>query len=122
MQQLIKKQELDLLKISQQELIEKFKIQLIKDFEMSDVLDYLEPITAFDYESIHKHITKALKNIDAKGFSKYQHLLYRIDISEKQLDTELKTQPSGEHYSILADLIIKRILQKIILKIQHSKK
>ena len=122
MQQLIKKQELDLLKISQEELIEKFKTQLLKDFEMSDALDYLEPITAFDYESIHHHITKALKNIDAKDFSKYQHLLYRIDISEKQLDAELKANSSGERYPILADLIIKRILQKIILKIQYSKK
>lgn len=122
MQQLIKKQELDLLKISQEELIEKFKIQLVKDFEMSDVLDYLEPITVFDYESIHHHITKALKSIDAKDFSKYQHLLYRIDISEKQLHTELKAQTNVERYPILADLIIKRILQKIILKIQYSKK
>ena len=121
MQQLIKKQDLDLLKISQEELIEKFKIQLVKDFEMSDVLNYLAPITVFDYESIHQNITKALKIIDAKDFSKYQHLLYRIDISEKQLNTELKAQPSGERHSILADLIIKRILQKIILKIQYSK-
>ncbi len=122
MQQLIKKQELDLLKISQEELIEKFKIQLVKDFEMSDVLDYLEPITVFDYESICHNVAKALKSIDTRDFSKYQHLLYRIDISEKQLDAELKANSSGERYSILADLIIKRILQKVILKIQYSKK
>ena len=121
MKQLIKKQELDLLKISQEELIEKFKTQLVKDFEMSDVLNHLDPITDFNYESIHHHIAKALKTIDAKYFSRYQHLLYRIDISEKQLNAELKAQPEGEHYSILADLIIKRILQKIILKIQYSK-
>jgi hypothetical protein len=44
MQPLIKQEQLDVLKISQQELIEKFNIQLLKDFEMSDVAAYLEPI------------------------------------------------------------------------------
>ena len=122
MQPLIKQEQLDVLQISQQELIEKFNIQLVKDFEMSDVLDYLEPITAFDYESIHQHITKALKKVDNKDFSKYQHLLYRIDISEKTVELELKSKPDSERYAILADLIIKRILQKVILKIQFSKK
>jgi hypothetical protein len=99
MQPLIKQEQLDVLKISQQELIEKFK-----------------------YEEIHSNIMNALKKIDNKDFSKYQHVLYRIDISEKQLNTELNAQPGGDRYSILADLIIKRILQKIILKIQFSKK
>ena len=122
MYQLIRQQELDNLKISQEELIEKFKTQLVKDFEMCDVLDYLEPITVFDYESIHENVKKALKSIDSKDVSKYQHLLYRIDISEKNMERNLNSKPELDKHSILADLIIKRLLQKVILKIQYSKK
>ena len=122
MQPLINQQQLDILKISQQELIEKFNIQLLKDFEMSDVSAYLEPIVVFEYNEIHSNIMNALKKIDNKDFSKYQHLLYRIDISEKTVELELKSKPESERYAVLADLIIKRILQKVILKIQFSKK
>ena len=122
MQPLINQQQLDVLKISQQELIEKFNIQLLKDFEMSDVSDYLESIVVFEYDEIHSNIMNALKKIDNKDFSKYRHLLYRIDISEKTVELELKLKPDSEHYAVLADLIIKRILQKVILKIQFSKK
>ena len=122
MQPLINQQQLDVLKVSQQELIEKFNIQLLKDFEMSDVSDYLEPIVVFEYDEIHSNIMNALKKIDNKDFSKYRHLLYRIDISEKTVELELKSKPDSERYAVLADLIIKRILQKVILKIQFSKK
>lgn len=122
MQPLINQQQLDVLKVSQQELIEKFNIQLLKDFEMSDVSDYLEPIVVFEYDEIHSNIMSALKKIDNKDFSKYRHLLYRIDISEKTVELELKLKPDSERYAVLADLIIKRILQKVILKIQFSKK
>lgn len=122
MQPLIKQEQLDVLRVSQQELIEKFNIQLLKDFEMSDVSAYLEPIVVFEYDEIHSNIMNALKKIDNKDFSKYQHLLYRIDISEKTVELELKSKPDSERYAVLADLIIKRILQKVILKIQFSKK
>lgn len=122
MQPLINQQQLDVLKVSQQELIEKFNIQLLKDFEMSDVSDYLEPIVVFEYDEIHSNIMNAIKKIDNKDFSKYRHLLYRIDISEKTVELELKLKPDSERYAVLADLIIKRILQKVILKIQFSKK
>lgn len=122
MQPLIKQEQLDVLRVSQQELIEKFNIQLLKDFEMSDVAAYLEPIVVFEYDEIHSNIMNALKKIDNKDFSKYQHLLYRIDISEKTVEHELKSKSDSERYAVLADLIIKRILQKVILKIQFSKK
>ena len=115
MQPLINQQQLDILKISQQELIEKFNIQLLKDFEMSNLSDYLKPIVVFEYDEIHSNIMNALKKIDNKDFSKYRHLLYRIDISEKTVELELKLKPDSEHYAVLADLIIKRILQKVIL-------
>ncbi len=122
MKPLINQQQLDVLKVSQQELIEKFNIQLLKDFEMSDVSAYLEPIVVFEYDEIHSNIMNALKKIDNKDFSKYRHLLYRIDISEKTVELELKSKPDNARYAVLADLIIKRILQKVILKIQFSKK
>ena len=115
MSELITPQELSKIGISQQELIIKFNAQLIKDFETCGAKNYLMPITNFEYEHIHKHIFEALKLILIKIPQQYQQLLYIIDIPENK-NTKL------DEVDAISDLIIKRILQKVILKIIHSKK
>ncbi|MCW3075883.1 MAG: hypothetical protein JWO32_492, partial [Bacteroidetes bacterium] len=50
-----------------------------------------------------------------------QQLLYRIDVSEKQFADALSYKSNVNHNDVLADLIIKRILQKVILKVIYSK-
>ena len=112
---LVTEQELSNIGLSQQELLLKFNAQLIKDFEMCAVQHYLKPIPSFDYKQVHHHIYEALKLILIKVPGQYQQLLYIIDIPENKLS-------NADEVSITSDLIIKRILQKVILKIIHSKK
>ena len=115
MSELITPQELSKIGLSQQELLSKFNAQLVKDFEMCAVQYYLEPIPNFEYKHVHQHIYNALKLILIKAPGQYQQLLYTIDIPERKI-TE------ADEVSITSDLIIKRTLQKVILKIIHSKK
>jgi hypothetical protein len=99
----------------------RFRDQLIKDFEMSNLGDHLSPMEDLSYESIHKNVKDALDKIMKAGGSLYQQLLYRIDISEKQLNKALISNGGRQESDVIAEVIIKRILQKVILKVIYSK-
>ncbi len=119
MKELVTQQELGKIGLTQQELLIKFNTQLIKDFEMCGVQNYLDFLTNFSYAQIHKHIFNALYLILKKQPSKFQQLLYIIDIPEKK-PIKIEILETVE-LTVITNLIIKRILQKVILKITHSK-
>jgi hypothetical protein len=101
------------------DLFEKFKTQVYKDFELAGVLEYLPAIEsnnlsqlkdAFFSSIIKLEISNALKN-----------LLYRIDITELQIKQASQIHPEIPLQQLLAELMIKRILQKVVLKELYSK-
>jgi 3-polyprenyl-4-hydroxybenzoate decarboxylase len=100
-------------------LFEKFKVQVHKDFELAGVADFmpliesnnLAHLKAVFFNSILKlEIGNALKN-----------LLYRIDITELQIKQASQKDPETPLQQLLAELMIKRILQKVVLKEMYSK-
>jgi hypothetical protein len=106
--------------LSKQNLFDAFKRQLAKDCEQSnlpaDFVAALEP----DYKSIHEKIAHELqRNEKRTGFNVMQ-LLYRVDISEAQLNKYLTENKNETHFNVMAELIIKRVLQKVVIK-QHYK-
>ncbi|MCE3227735.1 MAG: hypothetical protein K0S32_2286 [Bacteroidetes bacterium] len=120
MNELIREEELRKTGLSAEELLIKFKEQLLRDFEMSGAIEYLEPLEdSFDH--IQHNLIQALDRVSSSGYSKLQQLLYRIDISEKQLHEAMNENGNKTRHEILATLIIKRVLQKVILKVIYSK-
>jgi hypothetical protein len=122
MNELVNKAELEKAGLSPTELLKKFREQLTKDFEMSNALQYLKTFDSGSYENIHENIRQALDVLNQKAHSGYQQLLYRVDLSEKQVNTAINAEPARSMLDVMADLVIKRILQKVILKAIHSKK
>lgn len=102
--------------ISKPDLFEKFKLQLQKDFETCGVNGEFSILLAPNYDSIHATLVRELSLISKSSNSKINELLYRIDISEQQLKKLSKLKPTEDLNSIMAELIIKRILQKIVYK------
>lgn len=102
--------------LSSKELFDNFKKQLVKDFDQSnfpsDFVEMLEP----DYSSIHKKIALKLQRNEKKSDFNLMNLLYRIDISETQLKKYLTEDKDGNHFNVIAELIIKRVLQKVVIK------
>lgn len=119
--ELFKEEELVKSGLSREALLVKFKEQLIRDFEMCNANSYLLEINETNYDSLHANLRQALERIMSAGSSVYQQLLYRIDVSEKQFADALAHSGTVNHNDVLADLIIKRILQKVILKVIYSK-
>lgn len=104
-----------------QNLFELFKEQLRKDFESSGIsVDFAVHLPA-DLNALKSLITQQIQYLEQHQSDRMPILLYRIDISEAQLKKYSQLQPELSYQALLAELIIKRILQKVILKKTYSK-
>lgn len=102
--------------LSSKDLFEAFKGQLAKDLEQNNFpagfVGALEP----DYERIHQAmVTELMRNSKKSDFNLMQ-LLYRIDISEAQLKRYMEQSSAENHFEVVAELIIKRVLQKVVIR------
>lgn len=102
--------------LNSRDLFEAFKQQLIKDFEKSNFPSgFIHDLPA-DYHSIHEKILNELHLSESRADGTLMHLVNRIDISEGQLKKHLHQHATQNHLAIIADLIIKRVLQKVVIK------
>ena len=103
-------------------LFQLFIAQLIKDFSSanfdSDFITHLKP----DVQEIQFAIIDKLEKVEKISKTKLRNLLYRIDISEKQLLKLSKNKTENSFNEILSELIIKRVLQKVIFKEYYKTK
>lgn len=101
-------------------LFELFKAQLKKDFESAGVNAGFTEQLPCDFEAMRQIIIAELEPMLKTGGTLVSSLLYRIDISEMQLRNYQDSHPDLSFPETLAELIIKRILQKVILKKTYS--
>ena len=102
--------------LSSRDLFDAFKLQLTKDFEQSNFpSDFIKDLPA-DYTRIHEKIVDELHRSETRADTNLMNLLYRIDISEGQLKKHLTNHPNENHLTTIAELIIKRVLQKVVIK------
>lgn len=103
-------------------LFQLFIAQLIKDFSSanfdSDFITHLKP----DVQEIQFAIIDQLEKVEKISKTKLRNLLYRIDISEKQILKLSKNKTENSFNEILSELIIKRVLQKVIFKEYYKAK
>lgn len=107
--------------LTRKDLFEAFKTQLAKDFVQSnfsaDFVEALEP----DFQRIREKILHELQRSQKKADADLMQLLYRVDISEAQLKRYLDEQPEQHHLITIAELIIKRVLQKVVIRKYYRK-
>lgn len=98
------------------DLFNAFRIQLAKDFEQSnfqaDFIKDLEP----NYASIHGKIVEELLRSEKRADAHLMQLLNRIDIGEAQLKKYLHEHSHENYFMTMAELIIKRVLQKVVIR------
>jgi hypothetical protein len=102
-----------------EELFERFKKQLKKDFETSGVEAGFAENLLPEWISLKEVISRALQP-QLKNSSSLSALLYRIDINESEIQQYQIKHPEAPFEEIIAELIIKRILQKVVLKKKFS--
>ena len=92
--------------------------QLEKDFLTVGInFDIEKPVK--DYKQLFFFTTKLVNALNEQDPKRIINLLYRIDLSEEKVQAEM--QISTLTFSeLLAELIVKRELQKVILKNYYS--
>lgn len=100
-------------------LFEKFKQQTSKDFELAGATDYLPVMDSNNLAHLQEAFFNSIIKLELSNALKV--LLYRIDITELQIKQATQKEPAQPLQSVLAELMIKRILQKVVLKELYSK-
>ena len=111
--------EIDLTSLEKPSLFDKFKIQTHKDYEMSGVLEHMPIITSNNLNKLKEGFYNSVLKLELSDALK--NLLYRIDITELQIKQACVKNPETPLQHILAELMIKRILQKVVLKELYSR-
>jgi uncharacterized protein YggL (DUF469 family) len=103
------------------DLIKDTANQIIKDFDMfgMEVTFSGNQYNAYEelFEQIEPHINKLINN----NQSKFMGILYRIDLSDEQIKKSVNENCSESFSEIITDLIIKRELQKVVIRKHYSK-
>ena len=101
--------------LAKPDLFEAFKAQLKKDFEMCAIdSDFVSGLNS-DYGLLLQTLAKEVEKI-MKASTKLSDLLYRIDISENQLKKLSKEKSDSDLSDVVAELVIKRELQKVVIR------
>lgn len=85
--------------------------ELITELEKSSLnIDFRMNVTESELRS---KLSDYINSLITKDFSRLIAILYRLDISERNLKELLQEQPQTNAGNIIADMIIERQLQKI---------
>lgn len=106
--------------LSQKDLFDAFKKQLAKDLEQSNFPAAFVEDLAPNFSGIREEIAWELQREEAKPGFNLMRLVNRIDISETQLKRYLSEHQQENQLKVIAELIIKRVLQKVVIR-QHYK-
>jgi hypothetical protein len=95
--------------------------QIIKDFDMFGLEIKFSGNAYNAYEELFDQIEPHIAKLIDLNPSKFTGILYRIDLSDVQLKKAVEENVSETFSAIVTDLIIKRELQKVVIR-QHYKK
>lgn len=107
--------------LNDSELLQLCIEQIQKDFQEAEIqIDKPEQM-AMAYSDLHAQIKNAVTALEKRSNSRLMQLLYRIDISENQIKHSARQFPEENFESRIAHLIIRRELQKVIIRKTYSK-
>ena len=110
--------------INRLDLIRDTAHQIIKDFDMFGLEIKFSGNAYNAYEELFQQIEPHIKRLIMNNQSKFMGILYRIDVSEEQIKKAVQDHASESFSEIITDLVIKRELQKVVIRSQfkNSKK
>ena len=97
-------------------LFEAFRLQLAKDFDRSGLpTEFTQHLTPA-FHGLVAQIAKELRQCDKQSGTHLSRLLYNVDISEAQLKRYLQESDEPDHWLVMAQLMVKRLLQKVVIR------
>ena len=103
------------------DLVKATAAQIIKDFDMFGLEIKFSGNAYNAYEELFEQIEPHIKKLIDSNHSKFMGILYRIDVSDEQVKKAINDNSSEAFSEIVTDLIIKRELQKVVIRNHYSK-
>ena len=98
------------------EILNQTAQQIIKELAVFQIDIVLLSTSQNAYTQLFEQIFPHIKELAKNNYQKLLSLLYRIDISEIQLRNELRKNEEQSQEEVITHLIIKRCLQKVVLR------
>ena len=98
------------------DLIKDTANQIIKDFDMFGMEVKFSGNVYNAYEELFEQIEPHIHQLINSNQQKFMGILYRIDLSDEQIKKAVHENSSESFSSIVTDLIIKRELQKVVIR------
>ena len=102
--------------INRLDLIKDTASQIIKDFDMFGMEIKFSGNAYNAYQELFEQIEPHINKLIHTNQSKFMSVLYRIDVSELQIKKAVNENTSEPFSDIITDLIIKRELQKVVIR------
>ncbi len=90
--------------------------QIIKDFGFEGIAIHFSGDAYNAYEELFNQIDPSIAQLMETNYTRFLAILYRIDIGEETLKKALKENTSENVSGVITDLIIKRELQKVVIR------
>ncbi len=108
--------------INRLDLIKDTADQIIKDFDMFGMEIKFSGNAYNAYEELFDQIEPHIDKLIGSNQKKFMGILYRIDLSDVQIKKAVNENLSEPFTSIITDLIIKRELQKVVIRNHYKTK
>lgn len=102
------------------DLLEKVVAQLKKDFNWVSLEIEFSGKKETPYQELFRLVLPLVEEMLNDDYPKLLTLLYRIDIDEDFLSRQLKKMGNADTDEVITDLILKRELQKVIIRTVYS--
>jgi hypothetical protein len=101
---------------SRTDLLEKVVLQLKKDFNWFSIEITFKGGLESPYQELYNQILPLIEELLNEDYPKLMAMLYRIDLEEEFLTRKLKENSHVDTDEVITDLILKRELQKVIIR------
>ncbi len=98
------------------DIIKDTAAQIIKDFEMFGMEVKFSGNAYNAYEELFDQVEPHIKKMVDTNRQKFLGILYRIDLSDEQIQKAVNSNSTEPFSLIVTDLIIKRELQKVVIR------
>jgi hypothetical protein len=99
-----------------EEFIRQTAAQIQKDFAEFSIQIHFSGNTQTAYDELFAQVATHLAHLLETSSHRLSALIYRIDLSQKQIDDHLRQFPQAGMANGLADLIIQRELKKVLIR------
>ncbi len=98
------------------EIIRQTAAQVIKDFGMTGIEITFSGNAKSAYAELENQMVPVISKIYIKEYERFQNLLYRIDVDEKEIQKIKKNYPAHLHAQLISKLILEREFIKILCR------